>query len=240
MRGAPADGYDDISEGWITFAHQLRFALERADARPTPDAAPAGRVRSGRRRAARRSSAARRGTGRSTRPAVPMDGAARRLGEAARLHGLDDLPRFGGRSTRRAGATGGSTWSADAALLAALAVSAAYPGRLGALAPRSFFDEFPGAGRHWTAALPAYSEHLVTDVGAFYLGFALLLAWAAWRPSRELVVPVCSAFALFSALHLAWHARTWRVGDRRRRAPDRVAGRGAGGLGGRRRARAAR
>jgi uncharacterized protein YndB with AHSA1/START domain len=28
-RGAPEDGYDDIAEGWITFAHQLRFALER-------------------------------------------------------------------------------------------------------------------------------------------------------------------------------------------------------------------
>jgi uncharacterized protein YndB with AHSA1/START domain len=28
-RGAPAEGYDDIAEGWITFAHQLRFAVER-------------------------------------------------------------------------------------------------------------------------------------------------------------------------------------------------------------------
>src|SRR5215208_1232035 len=92
------------------------------------------------------------------------------------------------------------------ALLAALAVSAAYPGAWATLAPRSFFDTFPGADRHWTAALPAYSEHLVTDVGAFYLGFALLLAWAAVRPSRELVVPACTAFALFSALHLGWHS----------------------------------
>jgi hypothetical protein len=92
------------------------------------------------------------------------------------------------------------------ALLAALAVSAAYPGAWATFAPRSFFDTFPGAGRHWTAELPAYSEHLVTDVGAFYLAFALLFAWAAVRPSRELIVPVCTAFALFSALHLAWHS----------------------------------
>ena len=28
-RGAPAGGYDDVAEGWITFAHQLRFAVER-------------------------------------------------------------------------------------------------------------------------------------------------------------------------------------------------------------------
>jgi len=92
------------------------------------------------------------------------------------------------------------------ALLAALAVSAAYPGAWATLAPRSFFADFPGAGRHWTAGLPAYSEHLVTDVGAFYLAFALMFAWAAWRPSRELVVPLCAAFALFSAIHLAWHS----------------------------------
>jgi hypothetical protein len=92
------------------------------------------------------------------------------------------------------------------ALLAALAVSAAYPGLWAAVAPSSFFEEFPGAGHHWTAELPPYSEHLVTDVGAFYLGFALLLAWAAVRPSRELIVPVCTAFALFSAIHLAWHS----------------------------------
>jgi hypothetical protein len=92
------------------------------------------------------------------------------------------------------------------ALLAALAVSAAYPGLWAAVAPHSFFEDFPGAGRHWTSELPAYSEHLVTDVGAFYLAFALLLAWAAVRPSRELVVPVCTAFALFSAIHLVWHS----------------------------------
>ena len=92
------------------------------------------------------------------------------------------------------------------ALLAALSVSAAYPGLWATLAPASFFEDFPGAGHRWTAALPAYSEHLVTDVGAFYLAFALLFAWAAVRPSRELVVPVCAAFALFSAIHLTWHS----------------------------------
>src|SRR5688572_31451655 len=28
-RATPTDGYDEITEGWITFAQQLRFALER-------------------------------------------------------------------------------------------------------------------------------------------------------------------------------------------------------------------
>jgi uncharacterized protein YndB with AHSA1/START domain len=32
IRGAPADGFDDVAEGWITFAQQLRFALAHPDA----------------------------------------------------------------------------------------------------------------------------------------------------------------------------------------------------------------
>ena len=28
-RGAPPEGFDEIAEGWITFAQQLRFAIER-------------------------------------------------------------------------------------------------------------------------------------------------------------------------------------------------------------------
>jgi hypothetical protein len=92
------------------------------------------------------------------------------------------------------------------ALLAAISLSAAYPGAWATLAPHGFYETFPGAGHHWTAVLPGYNAHLVTDVGAFYLAFALLFAWAAVRPSRELVVPVSLAFALFGALHLAWHA----------------------------------
>lgn len=90
-------------------------------------------------------------------------------------------------------------------LLAALSAGAAVPGLWALLAPRSFYDDFPGTG-HWVARLPEYSEHLVTDVGAFYLAFALLFAWAAARPSRALVVPLAVAWALFSVAHLAWHA----------------------------------
>lgn len=81
------------------------------------------------------------------------------------------------------------------------------PGGWAALAPRSFYADFPGAGRHWVDRLGAYSEHLVTDVGAFYLAFTLLFAWAALRPARALVVPLTIAWAVFSTLHLVFHAR---------------------------------
>ena len=90
------------------------------------------------------------------------------------------------------------------ALLAYLAVGAALPGAWATLAPRSFYDDFPGVGA-WVAKLPAYSEHLVTDAGGFYLAFALLFAWAALRPAAALVVPLCAGWAVFSVVHLGWH-----------------------------------
>jgi len=92
-------------------------------------------------------------------------------------------------------------------LLAALAVAAAVPGLWAILAPRAFFSDFPGPGAgSWVAELPPFNDHLTRDVGAFYLGFALLFAWAAVRPHRALVVPLALAWSLFSALHLAFHA----------------------------------
>lgn len=91
-------------------------------------------------------------------------------------------------------------------LLAALSLSAAVTGGWATFAPRSFYGDFPGAGHHWVSLLPAYNAHLISDVGAFYLAFALLFAWAAAKPARELIVPVATAFALFSAIHLGWHA----------------------------------
>lgn len=90
-------------------------------------------------------------------------------------------------------------------VLAALAAGAAFPGAWATLAPRSFYGRFPGLGA-WVAPLGPYDGHLVGDVGAFYLAFAVLFAWAAWRPTRDLVLPVCGAWTLFSLLHLAWHA----------------------------------
>lgn len=86
------------------------------------------------------------------------------------------------------------------------AASAAGVGVVAAFAPRTFYDDFPYVG-HWVDRLPPYNEHLVTDVGALYLGFALVLAWAAVTLARELVRAVCSGWILFSVLHVVFHAR---------------------------------
>jgi hypothetical protein len=86
------------------------------------------------------------------------------------------------------------------------AASAAGVGLIAAFAPRTFYDDFPYVG-HWVDRLPPYNEHLVTDVGALYLGFALVLAWAAATLRRELVQAACAGWILFSVLHLVFHAR---------------------------------
>jgi hypothetical protein len=91
------------------------------------------------------------------------------------------------------------------ALLVALAVSAAVPGLWATFAPHSFYLHFPG-GAHWVDRLPPYNQHLVTDVGGFYLAFAVVFAWSAVRVQRALAVPACVAWSVFSALHLVYHA----------------------------------
>lgn len=97
--------------------------------------------------------------------------------------------------------------SANAArvALAILLISAASVGLVAAFAPHTFYADFPFL-RHWVDLLPPYNEHLVTDVGGLYLGFAVLFAWAAWTLQPSLVRASCVAFLLTSVLHLIFHA----------------------------------
>jgi len=95
--------------------------------------------------------------------------------------------------------------TAARAALALLLVSALSVGLPATLAPHAFYDDFPFL-RHWVDLLPPYNEHLITDVGGLYLGFAVLFAWAAWTLEATLVRAVCVAWLLTAALHLGFHA----------------------------------
>jgi len=86
-----------------------------------------------------------------------------------------------------------------------LFLAAASIGLLAAAAPHSFYTSFP-LGRHWVELLPPYNEHLVTDVGGLYLGFAMLFAWAAVTLQPTLVRASCCAWLLVATLHLGFHA----------------------------------
>jgi hypothetical protein len=93
---------------------------------------------------------------------------------------------------------------ARAALLALTAYCLSL-GLTATIVPRVFFDDFPFLA-HWVERLPPYNEHLVTDVGGLYLGFAVVLGLAAWRPRRDLVIAACAGFLTMAVPHLAFHA----------------------------------
>ncbi len=88
--------------------------------------------------------------------------------------------------------------------LAIVALSALMPGLEGTLGPSSFYASFP-LGRGWVELLPPYNEHLIRDVGGFYLAFALLFAWAAVTLARALIVPLAVAWSLAALLHAVYH-----------------------------------
>lgn len=97
-----------------------------------------------------------------------------------------------------------STRSARVAL-AILCLAALSVGALAAVAPRTFYSDFPFFA-HWVELLPPYNSHLVTDVGGLYLGFAVIFAWAVARPEPTLVRAACTAWLLTATIHLAFHA----------------------------------
>ncbi len=97
-----------------------------------------------------------------------------------------------------------SPGAARAALIVLL-ISGLAVGLPATFAPEAFYDDFPFL-RHWVDLLPPYNEHLVTDVGGLYLGFAVLFAWAARSPQPTLVRAACSAWLLAAAIHLFFHA----------------------------------
>ena len=74
-------------------------------------------------------------------------------------------------------------------------------------APRWFFDNFPGFGRHWTAAYPPYNEHLMTDVGAAFLALGVILVIAAGMRDRKVTNVVLIGLLVFSTAHLVFHSR---------------------------------
>jgi len=94
--------------------------------------------------------------------------------------------------------------SSAKAALGFLFLSALLIGLTAAVLPRTFYDDFPFLA-HWVELLPPYNEHLVTDVGGLYLGFAVLFGWAAWTLDQTLVRAVCVAWLLTASIHLLFH-----------------------------------
>jgi hypothetical protein len=89
--------------------------------------------------------------------------------------------------------------------IAVMAVTPALVGIWATVAPRGFYDQFPGAGHHWVSAVGAYDEHLVRDVGALYLGALVLLVLAWVWLDRRLVQGALISYAVAALPHLIYH-----------------------------------
>lgn len=89
-------------------------------------------------------------------------------------------------------------------LLIALGGAQALNGLYALFAPRAFYHDFP-FGRGWVAALPAYNEHLVRDVGGLFLATGVLLVLAAIWLERRLVIASLVSWLLFAVPHTIYH-----------------------------------
>ena len=76
------------------------------------------------------------------------------------------------------------------------------------VAPKGFYDTFPGGGTHLVSALPPYNEHLERDFGAAALGLAVLAALSAYWMERRLVQAAAITLLVAGLPHLIYHATT--------------------------------
>jgi hypothetical protein len=90
-------------------------------------------------------------------------------------------------------------------LLALIFVNYALVGLWAAIAPQSFYDDFPGLGRHWVSVDGPYNEHLVRDVGTLNLALAAIAIAALLRPGRYLVQVLAGASLINAAPHFLYH-----------------------------------
>jgi hypothetical protein len=74
-------------------------------------------------------------------------------------------------------------------------------------APRSFYDDYPGFGRHWVSVDGPYNEHLVRDFGALNLALAVVTIAALITLSRPMVIAVAVAWLAWGVPHLVYHLR---------------------------------
>lgn len=88
-----------------------------------------------------------------------------------------------------------------------LAVVNASVGIWASVAPRSFYDDFPGGGHSWVSVDGPFNEHLVRDVGAWSLGITVVIIAAFWTMSRPLVITTGAAVTVLSLPHAIYHSR---------------------------------
>jgi hypothetical protein len=70
--------------------------------------------------------------------------------------------------------------------------------------PKYFYNQFL-FGRGWVQMLPPYNEHITRDLGALYMGFFVILAYAVWKLSKDLVNGAILGFVAATVPHMIFH-----------------------------------
>jgi len=92
------------------------------------------------------------------------------------------------------------------ALLVFLIVVAIPLGLWAYFAPESWYTTFPGFGHRWLPPLGPYNQHLVKDVGSWFLALTVLSALALTAAANDAVIRLTAATWLtFNIFHLVYH-----------------------------------
>lgn len=91
-------------------------------------------------------------------------------------------------------------------IFATLAVPQLVIGAWAVIAPRSWFESFPGLDPRLVAAEPPFNMHLATDTGAGFVATGVALAVAAVWGHRVAVQMALLTFATFAVPHTLYHA----------------------------------
>ena len=73
--------------------------------------------------------------------------------------------------------------------------------------PHSFYDSFPGFGRVWVAIDGPYNQHLIQDVGGFFLALSVLSFLALLAPRLVSARATAICLLTFNLPHLLYHLK---------------------------------
>jgi hypothetical protein len=73
------------------------------------------------------------------------------------------------------------------------------------LAPKHYFEHFPGAGHAWVVGDGPYNEHLMRDYGALNLALGVLALCAVAWMTRELIIATAAAEIMYAVPHVIYH-----------------------------------
>jgi hypothetical protein len=90
--------------------------------------------------------------------------------------------------------------------LIVLAATALPLGAWAVIAPRSYYDDFPGFGSQWISPDGPYNEHLMRDFGALNLALGVFTVCAAIWVLRPMVIAAALAWIVYPLPHITYHA----------------------------------